>query len=95
MDEAMSKGYERAVALTKRVKVGAYYTDGKCLAQVHKVASLGHIMLEVVEGGESTIYGYGIYAFRRHWWLVRESESVPSQSVSSRIPLHHWRYRAT
>ena len=76
----MTKGYQRAMALTKRVRVGAYYTDGKCLAQVYKVASLGHVMLEVVEGGESTVFGYGIDAFRRHWWLVREGESDPSQS---------------
>lgn len=56
----MTKGYERAIALTERVKVGSYYTDGKCLGQIHKVASLGHILIEVVEGGESIIYGYGI-----------------------------------
>ena len=62
-------GYERAIQLTGRVKVGAYYTDGKVLGRIYKVARLGHIMVEDCDTG--VIYGYGIDAFRAHWWLVR------------------------
>ena len=64
----MTPGYERAIGLTGRVKVGAYYTDGKCLAEIYKVARLGHIMVRECETGG--ILGYGIDAFRAHWWLV-------------------------
>ena len=70
----MAKGYERAMALTARVKVGSYYTDGRCLCEVYKKAELGHIMLRDCATGE--IFGYGIDAFRACWWLVRDQEKA-------------------
>jgi hypothetical protein len=72
--DLMTPGYERAIGLTGRVKVGAYYTDGKCLGEIYKVARLGHIMVRECETGE--IFGYGIDAFRAHWWLVAERQEA-------------------
>lgn len=65
-------GYERAIDLTRRVKVGAIYTDGKALAEIYGVASLGHIQVRFDDG---EIYGYGIDAFRARFWLVKEAPS--------------------
>jgi hypothetical protein len=57
------------VQYARRVKPGAYYTDGKCLAEVYRVYELGHIQLLDVQTNE--ILGYGIEEFRRNWWLVK------------------------
>lgn len=56
-------------ALTQRVEVGAYYTDGQRLAEVTRVYPLGHVQMRDSRTGEPL--GAGIDAFRRYWWLVR------------------------
>ena len=59
----------RATALTRRVREGAYYTDGVSLAEVVRVYVLGHVQLRDARTEE--IFGYGITDFRREWWRVR------------------------
>ena len=57
-------------ALTDRVHVGAFYTDGRRLAEVTRVYDLGHVaMLDALTGD---YIGVGIIGFRAEWWLVRE-----------------------
>ena len=69
---------ERRKALTRRVQVGAYYGNGRRLAEVVKVYALGYVLLRDVRVAESwdgdpgvAYSGFGIDAFRREWWLVK------------------------
>lgn len=71
---------ERRKRLTARVRLWAYYTDGRRLAEVVKVYELGHIILRDVrvtdtwEGDPFVCFiSVGIDGFRRDWWLVREA----------------------
>lgn len=68
---------QRRKVLTRRVKVGAYYSDGARLAEVVKVYELGHIILRDVspQWDDNPYLGCSIDAFRREWWLVREGTS--------------------
>jgi hypothetical protein len=60
---------ERRKALTRRVQVESYYSNGKDVCEVVKVYELGHVMVRCVRTGEWT--GWGIDGFRAEWWLVK------------------------
>jgi hypothetical protein len=60
---------EQAKEWTARVQTGAFYTDGRTVAQVMRVHALGHIQLQDARSGDWV--GVGIRAFREHWWRVR------------------------
>ena len=69
-------------AYTQRVKVGAIYTDGEQLWEIIDVNPLGHVSLrsDVRHPGPGRTThtqesGLGIDAFRRRFWLVRETPS--------------------
>lgn len=60
---------DHARALTRRVHIGALYTNGRDHAEVVKTDALGHIHLRDLRTGQR--FGRGIHAFRRDWWRVR------------------------
>jgi hypothetical protein len=57
-------------AYVQRVRVGAYYTDGRDLWEVVEVNALGTVTLR--DASRGTARTLGIDAFRRQFWLARE-----------------------
>jgi hypothetical protein len=75
---------ESARPLTQRVREGAYYTNGTHLAEVVRTIPLGGVLLRNSEKGNEFIVG--IDAFRRSWWLVRDSVNAPRPHDSRCVP---------
>jgi hypothetical protein len=64
-------------ALTQRVKVGSYYTNGTELFRVEEVHALGSLTLQnVATDGFREI---GIDAFRRQMWLAADQSRETSE----------------